>query len=61
VRTPLGRLTQLFAGRMLNGRDESNSGDLDLGVGLTLSLMAAPGLLVSLLTFEKYGSLISVF
>ena len=58
VRTPFGRLTQLFAGRMLNGRDESNSGDLDLGVGVMVSLMAAPALLVSLLTFEKYGSLI---
>ncbi|HET8964953.1 MAG TPA: hypothetical protein VFN20_01970 [Candidatus Acidoferrum sp.] len=58
MRTPFGRLTQLFAGRMLNGRDESNSGDLDLGVGVMVSLMAAPGLLVSLLTFEKYGSLI---
>jgi hypothetical protein len=58
LRTPFGRLTQLFAGRMFHGGGEPDSGDLDLGVGVMVSLMAAPGLLVSLLTFEKYGSLI---
>lgn len=58
LRTPFGRLTQLFAGRMFHGGGESDSGELDLGVGVVVSLMAAPGVLVSLLTFEKYGSLI---
>ena len=57
-RTPFGRLAQLFAGRMFHGGGESASGDLDLGIGVMMSLMALPGLLVSLLTFEKYGSLI---
>jgi hypothetical protein len=56
-RTPFGTLVKVFVGRMFHGGDKSASGDLDLGPGVMVSLMAMPGLLVSLLTFEKYGSL----
>src|SRR6202022_745327 len=33
-------------------------GDLDLGIGVIVIMLAMPGILVSLLMFEKYGSLI---
>jgi hypothetical protein len=57
-RTPFGCLLRLFVGRMFHGGDESNADELGLGVGAILTLLAMPGLLVSLLMFEKYGSLI---
>jgi hypothetical protein len=43
---------------MLQGGGESGTEELGLGVGALLILLAMPGLLVSLLMFEKYGSLI---
>jgi hypothetical protein len=58
-RTPFGCLLRLFVGRMFHGGDETGTEDLGLGVGAILTLLAMPGLLVSLLMFEKYGSLIS--
>src|SRR5438552_3655970 len=57
-RTSFGSLLQLFVGRMLHGGGESGTDQLGLGVGAILILLAMPGLLVSLLMFEKYGSLI---
>jgi hypothetical protein len=57
-RTPFGCLLRLFVGRMLHGGGESGTDQLGLGVGAILILLAMPGLLVSLLMFEKYGSLI---
>ncbi len=57
-RTPFGCLLRLFTGRMFHGGDESGAEELGLGVGAILTLLAMPGLLVSLLMFEKYGSLI---
>ena len=59
--TPFGCLLRLFVGRMFHGGDEPGADDLDLGVGVTLILLAMPGVLVSLLMFEKYGSLIRYF
>ncbi len=56
--TPFGCLVRLFAGRMFRGGGDAEAGELDLGVGVILILLAMPGLLVSLLMFEKYGSLI---
>jgi hypothetical protein len=56
-RTPFGRLFRLFVGRMFQGGDAASE-ELGLGVGAILTLLAMPGLLVSLLMFEKYGSLI---
>src|SRR5260370_4724712 len=43
---------------MFRGGGDADAGELDLGVGVILILLAMPGLLVSLLMFEKYGSLI---
>ena len=57
-RSPFGCLVELFATRMFRGAGDAEAGELDLGVGVILILLAMPGLLVSLLMFEKYGSLI---
>src|ERR1700746_3913619 len=57
-RTPFGCLLYLFIGRMFHGGGGFGSGDLDVGVGAAFLLIAMPGLLFSLLTFEKYGRLI---
>ena len=58
VKTPFGCLVRLFAGRMFHGSADPDAGELDLGVGVIVIFLAMPGLLVSLLMFEKYGSLI---
>jgi hypothetical protein len=49
-------MLRLFTGRAFHGGD-SDTGEMDAGAGAMLTLMAMPGLLVSLLAFEKYGSL----
>jgi hypothetical protein len=51
-------LLRLFAGRMLHGNGELGADDLDLGMGVVLIFLAMPGVLVSLLMLEKFGSLI---
>lgn len=56
--TPFGCLARLFVARMFYGSTGSESGELDLGVGVVVVLLAMPGVLVSLLMFEKYGSFI---
>jgi hypothetical protein len=56
--TPFGCLLRLFLGRMFHGGGDDGAEQLGLGVGAVLLLSAMPGLLVSLLMFEKYGSLI---
>jgi len=55
---PSLQLLRLFAERMLHGGGELGADDLDLGMGVLLILLAMPGVLVSLLMFEKFGSLI---
>ncbi len=56
--TPFGCLLGLFVGRMFHGGDELGAAEIGLGIGAILTLLAMPGLLVSLLMFEEYGSLI---
>jgi hypothetical protein len=56
--TPFGCLVRLFVARMFYGSTGGDSGELDLGVGVVVVLLAMPGVLVSLLMFEKYGSFI---
>lgn len=56
--TPFGCLVRLFVARMFYGSTGGDSGELDLGVGVIVVLLAMPGVLVSLLMFEKYGSFI---
>lgn len=58
LQTPFGCLCGLFLTRLSHGGAEPGAEDLDLGLGVALVLLAMPGLLVSLLMFEKYGSLI---
>src|SRR5260370_27477647 len=52
------RLVQLFVARIFRGGGDSDAEGLDLGVGLVLTLLALPGGFVSLLLFEKYGTLL---
>jgi hypothetical protein len=56
--TPIGCLLSLFMTRMFHGGGEPGADELDLGIGVILIMLAMPGILVSLLMFEKYGSLI---
>ena len=56
-RAPFSRLA-LFIARMFHGGSELGDDELDIGIGITAILLAMPGLFVSLLLFEKYGSLI---
>jgi hypothetical protein len=55
--TPFGTLFRLFLARMFHGSSDGDDGQLDLGPGVIAILLAMPGLLISLLMFEKYGSL----
>src|SRR5260370_16760801 len=52
------RLVQLFVARIFRGGGDSDSEGLDLGVGVVLTLLALPGGFVSILLFEKYGTLL---
>jgi hypothetical protein len=56
--TPFGCLLRLFVGRMFQGSSEPGGENLGLGMGVALILLAMPGILVSLLMFGMYGSLI---
>ena len=56
--TPFGCLARLCVGRMFHGNSSNDAGELDLSVGVVVVLLAMPGVLVSLLMFEKYGSFI---
>lgn len=55
---PFGRLVQLFVDRIFRGGGDIDAEGLDLGVGLILTLLAIPGGFVSILLFDKYGSLL---
>jgi hypothetical protein len=55
---PFFRLVHLFAGRAFHGGDESADGDLDLSMGLVLSLLALPGGFYSVFLLEKYSTLL---
>ena len=52
------RLVELFVARMFRGGGDSDGEGLDLGVGLVLTMLAMPGGFVSILLFDKYGSLL---
>ncbi|MGC0772600.1 MAG: hypothetical protein WB543_06660, partial [Candidatus Acidiferrum sp.] len=57
-RRPFATLLRVFVGRVFHGGEDSGTGEMDVGLGVILILLAMPGTLVSLLLFEKYGSLI---
>lgn len=55
---PFGRLVKVFVERIFRGGGDTDTEGLDLGIGLVLTLLAMPGGFVSLLLFDKYGSLL---
>jgi hypothetical protein len=55
---PFWRLVEVFVGRIFRGGGDSDSEGMDVGVGLILMLLAMPGGFVSILLFNKYGSLL---
>ena len=55
---PFWRLVQLFVERIFRGGGDSDTEGLDFGIGLVLMLLAMPGGFVSVLLFDKYGSLL---
>lgn len=57
-RHPFWRLVELFVARIFRGGGDSDTEGLDLGVGLVLTMLAMPGGFVSILLFDKYGSLL---
>ena len=56
---PFGMLVRLFAGRIFHGGGDESSGELDVGLGVVLSLLALPGGFYAMLLFEKYSTLLS--
>jgi hypothetical protein len=57
-RRPFPTLLRVFIGRVFHGRGDSGASEMDLGLGIVLILLAMPGVLVSVLLFEKYGTLL---
>jgi hypothetical protein len=57
-RRPLPTLLRVFIGRVFHGGGDSGASEMDVALGVVLILLAMPGVMVSLLLFEKYGTLI---
>jgi hypothetical protein len=57
---PFFRLVKLFLSRIFYGGGDTGAEELDLGMGAALALLALPGGFISLLLFDKYGSLLRV-
>jgi hypothetical protein len=57
-RRPFATLLRAFIGRVFHGGGDSGASEMDVALGVILILLAMPGVLVSLLLFEKYGSLV---
>lgn len=55
-RRPFFRLVELFAARIFRGGGDTDAEGLDLGIGLALTLLALPGVFVSILLLNKYGT-----
>ncbi len=55
---PFWRLVEVFVARIFRGGGDSDTEGLDVGIGLVLMLLAMPGGFVSVLLFNKYGSLL---
>jgi hypothetical protein len=53
-RRPFPTLLRVFIGRVFHGGGESGASEMDVALGVVLILLAMPGLMVSLLLFEKY-------
>jgi hypothetical protein len=57
-RRPFPTLLRVFIGRVFHGGGDSGASEMDVGLGVILILLAMPGVMVSLLLFEKFGTLI---
>ncbi len=55
---PFPTLLRLFIGRVFHGGGDSGDSEMDVGLGVILILLAMPGVLVCLLFFEKYSTLV---
>jgi hypothetical protein len=55
---PFFRLVRLFVGRVFHGGGDSAEGELDLSMGLVLSLLALPGGFYSAFLLEKFSTLL---
>ncbi len=53
-RRPFPTLLRVFIGRVFHGGGDSGASEMDVALGVVLILLALPGLMVSLLLFEKY-------
>ena len=49
---------RLFVERIFRGGGDADTEGLDLGIGLVLTMLAMPGGFVSILLFDKYGTLL---
>jgi hypothetical protein len=61
LQRPFWRLTAHFAGRIFETGGEAGEGELDLGIGAMLALLAAPGAFAAILLFQKYSTLSHFF
>src|SRR5271170_1424633 len=53
-RRPFPTLLRVFMGRVFHGGGDSGADEMDVAFGVILILLAMPGVMVSLLLFEKY-------
>jgi hypothetical protein len=54
---PFPRLVRHCVGRIFSGGESTEPGELDLGIGTVLALLATPGAFVSVFLLDRYGSL----
>lgn len=54
---PFARLVRHCVNRIFAGSDTSDPGELDLGIGTILAVLAAPGAFISMILSDRYGSL----
>jgi hypothetical protein len=57
ARKPFARLVRHCIERVMHGGGDAGPGELDLGIGAMLALLAAPGAFASIFMLEKYGPL----
>jgi hypothetical protein len=57
-RHPFPTLLRVFIGRVFHGGGDSGASEMDVSLGVILILLAMPGVMISLLLFEKFATLI---
>jgi hypothetical protein len=55
---PFARLVRHSVQRVFSGAESAEPGELDLGIGAILAVLAAPGAFVSIVVLDRYGSLL---